>query len=273
MRLGQPAKHKRRAHKHPAVFEAQQEERRDVLTGGGVPLAPEPSLEQTRSGHLLGKFRADQGTFSQGKTQRPAKKEQTQETTKDPKVEGSRSYQSRQLLSSGARKLPKHLFFCVLVQSERGGWSVTDLCWLLEPSTFGSFVVSWQTRPNLYPLAGDDRALTLLKRGCANSGGFGARWKTPWVEQACSDCPGFLVSGAGDAPTSRASSSSLGLCFWTSICFHGPSSEFLDLLPPASLLPVQKRDAQHKFLQHKHTDFREFPKSETVIPKLVPKWF
>ena len=25
------------------------------------------------------------------------------------------------------------------------------------------------TRPNLYPLAGDDRPLTLLKRGCANS--------------------------------------------------------------------------------------------------------
>ena len=48
----------------------------------------------------------------------------------------------RSLLSSGARKLPKHLFYCVLVQSERGGWFVTDLCWLLEPSTFGSFVVS-----------------------------------------------------------------------------------------------------------------------------------
>ena len=31
-----------------------------------------------------------------------------------------------------------------------------------------------QTHPNLYPLAGDDRPLTLLKRGCANSGGFGA---------------------------------------------------------------------------------------------------
>ena len=31
------------------------------------------------------------------------------------------------------------------------------------------------TRPNLYPLGGDDRDLTLLKRGCANLGrGFGA---------------------------------------------------------------------------------------------------
>ena len=35
-----------------------------------------------------------------------------------------------------------------------------------------------------------------------------------------------------------------------------PSGKFLDLLPPASLPPVQKRDAQHMFLQHKgsHTD-------------------
>ena len=31
-----------------------------------------------------------------------------------------------------------------------------------------------QTHPNLYPLAGDDRPLTLVKQGCANSGGFGA---------------------------------------------------------------------------------------------------
>ena len=46
------------------------------------------------------------------------------------------------------------------------------------------------------------------------------------------------------------------MCPWPSICFHGPSSKFLDLLPPASLSPVQKRDAQHMFLQHKgsHTD-------------------
>ena len=31
-----------------------------------------------------------------------------------------------------------------------------------------------KTHPNLYPLTGDDRPLTLLKQGCANSGGFGA---------------------------------------------------------------------------------------------------
>ena len=29
--------------------------------------------------------------------------------------------------------------------------------------------IGTNARPNLYPLAGDDRALTLLKRGCANS--------------------------------------------------------------------------------------------------------
>ena len=29
--------------------------------------------------------------------------------------------------------------------------------------------IGTNTRPNLYPLAGDDRSLTLLKRGCANS--------------------------------------------------------------------------------------------------------
>ena len=30
--------------------------------------------------------------------------------------------------------------------------------------------IETNTRPNLYPLVGDDRPLTLLKRGCANSG-------------------------------------------------------------------------------------------------------
>ena len=42
----------------------------------------------------------------------------------------------RQLLSSGVHKHPKHTFYCVLVQSGRGGWSVTDLCWLLEKPWF-----------------------------------------------------------------------------------------------------------------------------------------
>ena len=61
------------------------------------------------------------------------------------------------------------------------------------------------------------------------------------------------VSGPGCwwRPTSRASSRSLELCPWPSICFHGPSCKFLDPLPLTSLPPVQKRDAQHMFLQHK----------------------
>ena len=44
----------------------------------------------------------------------------------------------RKLLSSGVRKFPKHLFYCASVQSERGEWSVTDLCWLLDFQVFVS---------------------------------------------------------------------------------------------------------------------------------------
>ena len=40
--------------------------------------------------------------------------------------------------------------YCASVQSERGGWSGTDLCWLLEPSTFGSFVVFWLNHFNRF---------------------------------------------------------------------------------------------------------------------------
>ena len=29
--------------------------------------------------------------------------------------------------------------------------------------------------------------------------GVRKREKTPWVDSACADCPGFLVSGAADA--------------------------------------------------------------------------
>ena len=42
-------------------------------------------------------------------------------------------------------------------------------------------------------------------------------------------------------PSSRASSRSLEVCPWPSICFDDRSSKVLDLLPPASLPPVQKR--------------------------------
>ena len=99
-----------------------------------------------------------------------------------------------------------------------------------------------------------------------NDSGFGPQnqGKTPWVDQSCADCPGFPVLGAGDA-TSRASSRSLRVCPWSSICFHGALGKFLDLLPPASLPPVQNRDAQHMFLQHKgsHAD-----KSQSYRPKV-----
>ena len=44
-----------------------------------------------------------------------------QETTKDPKVEGSRSYQSSVAPFWRGTEAAKHLFYCVSVQSERGG--------------------------------------------------------------------------------------------------------------------------------------------------------
>ena len=51
--------------------------------------------------------------------------------------------------------------------------------------------------PNLYPLAGDDRALTLLKGGSANSGGFGA----PRFGRPSKICfPRFLVTKAKHEP-------------------------------------------------------------------------
>ena len=69
----------------------------------------------------------------------------------------------------------------------------------------------------------------------------------------------FSGPGRWWRPTSRASSGSLKVCPWPSICFHGPSGKFLDLLPPASQPPVQKRDTQHMLLQHKsRTDFFRF---------------
>ena len=59
-------------------------------------------------------------------------------------------------------------------------------------------------------------------------------------------------------PKSQALSRSLRLCPWSSICFMAPSSKILGSAPPAPLPSVEKRDAQHKFLQHKgaNTDRR-----------------
>ena len=54
------------------------------------------------------------------------------------------------------------------------------------------------------------------------------------------------------APSSR----SLRLCLWASILLYGPVDIAWDLLPAAPPPPVQKRDAQHMFLQHRgaHAD-------------------
>ena len=42
--------------------------------------------------------------------------------------------------------------------------------------------------------------------------------KTPWVDQSCADCPGFLAPGCWRRPTSRASSRSLRVCPWPRNC-------------------------------------------------------
>ena len=52
------------------------------------------------------------------------------------------------------------------------------VCVLIWPVSSHTNVLTGHTgtnTPKFVPLAGDDRPLTLLKRGCANSGGFGAR--------------------------------------------------------------------------------------------------
>ena len=71
--------------------------------------------------------------------------------------------------------------------------------------------------------------------------------KTPWVDQACADCPGFLVPAAGGALPPELHPRASGCVPEIAVVFMGPSSKFLDLLPPAPLPPVQKRDAQHTF--------------------------
>ena len=56
------------------------------------------------------------------------------------------------------------------------------LIWTFTPGQEPA--VQEQTRPNLYPIAGDERPFDLLKPGCANLGVFGAR---------CSDVSGRSV--------------------------------------------------------------------------------
>ena len=71
---------------------------------------------------------------------------------------------------------------------------------------------------------------------------------SPWVDQSCADCPGFLVLSARDAPppklhpgASECSSRALQANSW--ICCPLP--------------PTPKQDTQHMFLQHEgaHTEF------------------
>ena len=82
--------------------------------------------------------------------------------------------------------------------------------------------------------------------------------KYPLGCSACADSPGFLVLGSAPAPTLVLGASDCfpGLAFF---CFTGPWT----LLPTAPPPPVQKRDAQHSFLQHKgaRTDFWRSPQS------------
>ena len=49
------------------------------------------------------------------------------------------------------------------------------------------------------------------------------------------------------------------------------TSKFLDLLLPAPLPPVQKRDAQHKFLQHKraHNDCGDNGKAHDALEQVI----
>ena len=75
---------------------------------------------------------------------------------------------------------------------------------------------------------------------------------TPWVAPACADCPGFLALGSAPAPASTLVSEPrivpLGYAFALRALGH-----CLDLLPAAPPPPLQKRDAQHMFLQHRGT--------------------
>ena len=77
--------------------------------------------------------------------------------------------------------------------------------------------------------------------------------KTPWADSACADCPGFLVLGAADAqaPSFVQEPEAVSL---DQYLLHGPFEQNSWICSP-----VEKWDAQHKFLQNKgaHTDIFE----------------
>ena len=109
-----------------------------------------------------------------------------------------------------------------------------------------------------------------LKRGSANwvllSG------KYPWVAPACADCPGFLVLVLL-LPRLPRWSRSLRMFPWPSISLYGPLDICLDLLPAAPPPPMQKRDPQHKLLQHRgaRTDFNCAKTWCTFLAEIITK--
>ena len=90
-------------------------------------------------------------------------------------------------------------------------------------------------------------------------------WLSWFSAPGCCSCPGFrLCLGASDCSP------------WASILLHGPLDICLDVVPalPYHPAPVQKREAQHMFLQHR-TDWKVGGKTieikiQTQISKIHP---
>ena len=57
--------------------------------------------------------------------------------------------------------------------------------------------------------------------------------RTPWVDSACADCPGFLLLGAAPAPVS-AFVSEPQISPWASTLLHGLLNICLDVVPRSS---------------------------------------
>ena len=89
--------------------------------------------------------------------------------------------------------------------------------------------------------------------------------KSQWVDSACADSPGFLVSWVLLVPRLPTSSRSPSLRPRTSICPLGLVDIWLDLLPKAPPPPVQKGDAQHKNL---HTDAKAKSGNLSLFPSI-----
>ena len=88
--------------------------------------------------------------------------------------------------------------------------------------------------------------------------------KTPWVAPACADCPGFLVLGSAPAPASTWSRI-LRLYPWASSLLYGALGQIAWICCPQLPRHVQKRDAQHMFLQHRGAHAECIHGNETAI--------